>query len=70
MPEKEYFSKKRFGDLHLGTLRKSGHNMGSTSKGQVACLQEIWVTPAEGTGVPQKEGIGRGSLLADVECTG
>ena len=32
--------------------------MGSTSKGQVAKLQEIWVTPAEGTGVPHKEGIG------------
>jgi len=58
VPGREYFSKKCFGDLRLGTLGKSGHNMGSTSKGQVAWLQEIWVTPAEGTGVPQKEGIG------------
>ena len=58
MWEREDFSKKHFRDLRLDTLGKSGHNMGSTSKGQVPRLEEIWVTRAEGTGVRQKEGIG------------
>ena len=58
MQEREDFSKKHFWDLRLDTLGKSGLNMGSTSKGQVPRLEEIWVTRAEGTGVPQKEEFG------------
>ena len=37
---------------------KSGHNVGSTSKGEVARFEEIWVPRAEATGVLRQRGLG------------
>ena len=55
------FSRRGFGALHLGAPEKSGRNVRSMPKGQIAQPEEIWATPAEGTGVPQTRG-GSGSL--------
>lgn len=54
--DRDYFSKEGFGDLPLGTPEKSGQNVRSMSKGQIAQPEEIWVAPAKGIGVPQTRG--------------
>lgn len=54
--DRDCFSKKGFGDLHLGTPEKSEQNVRSMSKGQIAQPEEIWVTLAKGIGVPQTRG--------------
>ena len=66
MQEREYFSKKGFEDLPLGT-EKSGHNMSSTFQRQVALLEEICDTGAEGTGILRQRGLGIFQLMSNAQ---